>query len=235
MSSSRPYFFPQIAVLGRIPRVGSGKTRLARGVGAERAAALAAAFLADSVERARRVAPGGTWFYVAPEPDRDPAETLADARQRVDPAVRVELQVGAHLGARMDGALAELTARGPAILVGADVPDLPDRFLHESLARLAGPSDQPRLVLGPAADGGFVLVGADRAPGAMLRDESAWGTPDVCARTLRLARTAVPPWDVHELPPWWDVDEPADLAALAARLRAGDGSVAPRTAELLAI
>ncbi len=215
---------PQIAVFGRIPRVGTGKTRLARGVGPERAAELARAFLLDGLERALRVAPSGAWFYVAPEPDRGTVETLAAARQLVDPGIRIALQDGPHLGARMDAALAALTVSGPAVLVGADVPDLPARILRDAVQRLAGASPVPRLVLGPAADGGFVLIGSDRAPGAMLRDESSWGTGDACARTRERAEGATPPWSVEVLEPWWDVDEPADLTALRERLCAGAGA-----------
>ena len=76
-----------------------------------------------------------------------------------------------------------LTATGPAILVGADVPDLPVRYLETAVASLLPASGAARLVLVPAADGGFVLIGSTRAPGAILRDETEWGIPDVCART----------------------------------------------------
>ncbi len=230
---------PQIAVFGRIPRPGAGKTRLARGVGEARAAELARAFLLDSLDQALQLAPGGTWFHVAPEPDRDAAATLAAARALVDARVRVALQEGPHLGARMDAALAALCAHGPGLLIGADVPDLPPGFVRQAFAWLAG-RDAERLVLGPAADGGFVLIGANRAPGAMLREEPEWGTAGVCARTRRLAAAATPPWQVLELEPWWDVDEPGDLAALEDRLRArfaSDGGAAAggprRTAALL--
>ena len=217
---------PQIAVFGRIPRPGAGKTRLARGVGVERAAALSRAFLGDTIRRMRLAAPGGTWFHVAPEPDLGPAETLALAEEMFPDGVRIALQEGDHLGARMNHALAALTTLGPSVLVGADVPDLPLSFVARGIEWLAGARDggdgaaAPRLVLGPAADGGFVLIGADRAPGAMLRDEDSWGTAEVCARTRRRAREERPPWRVLELDPWWDVDEAEDLDALAARLLA---------------
>jgi rSAM/selenodomain-associated transferase 1 len=228
-----PQFLPesqQIAVFGRIPRPGAGKTRLARRVGVERAAELARAFLLDGLDRSLALAPEGTWFYVAPEAADATAATLAAARELVDARVHVALQEGPHLGARMDHALAALCAHGPSVLIGADVPDLPPAFIQQAMAWLAGPSRAPRLVLGPAADGGFVLIGADRAPGAMLRDEPEWGTAGVCARTRRLAAAATPPWQVRELEAWWDVDEAEDLAALADRLgaahTAGSGAAA---------
>jgi hypothetical protein len=230
---------PQVAVFGRIPRPGAGKTRLARGVGQARAAELARAFLLDSLDLALRLAPEGTWFYVAPEAGTDAAATLAAARALAGARVHVALQEGPHLGARMDAALAALSARGPGLLIGADVPDLPAEFMRRAIAWLAG-QEPARLVLGPAADGGFVLIGANRAPGAMLREEPEWGTAGVCARTRRLADAATPPWQVLELDPWWDVDEPEDLAALEERLRARfapDGGAAAegprRTAALL--
>jgi rSAM/selenodomain-associated transferase 1 len=226
---------PQIAVFGRIPRVGAGKTRLARVVGAERAAELAEAFLRDALEHAWRLGLPMTWFCVAPEPDRRPAETLAAARALTGGRIQVTLQQGSHLGARMDSALEMLTIMGPGILVGGDVPDLPLAYLQTAVARLLHRSEGPRLVVGPAADGGFVLIGSNRAPGAMLRDETVWGSGDVCARTIRLAEAATPRWNVHRMEPWWDIDEPADLVALGQRIRGLKADVPLHTARALGL
>ncbi len=219
MTSPGGKLIPQIAVFGRIPRVGAGKTRLARGVGPERAAELARAFLLDGLERAFRVAPEGAWFYVAPEPDREASATLADARSLAGGRIQVALQEGPHLGARMDAALETLTRLGPGILVGADVPDLPVPHLRTAIANLLPDSGVPQLVLAPAADGGFVLIGSTRAPGAMLRDETEWGTGEVCARTIRRAEAEPARWRVHRMERWWDIDEPEDLIALRERIR----------------
>jgi len=79
---------------------------------------------------------------------------------------------------------------------------------------------RPRLVLGPAGDGGFWLVGADAPLDGLLAARTVWGTGDVLARTLADAAAAEHRWDVHSIDPWSDVDTGRDLAALAARLAA---------------
>lgn len=225
MSTPAPRPPVGIGVFGRLPRPGAGKTRLAAAVGADRAARLAAAFLGDVLDRARLVAPAGTWWWIAPEAGRADADLLAEARAGglAPDGVRLAVQRGAHLGERMAHALAVLLAEGPAMLVGSDVPDVPVPFLERAAAALARPAREPRahaaarrLVLGPARDGGFYLVGCDAPPGELLAGRDAWGDAGVLARTLDDAARAG--WDVERLEPWDDVDTAADLARLAARL-----------------
>lgn len=213
----------RIGVFARVPRPGTGKTRLAAGIGPERATTLAAAFLGDSLERARLVAPADTWWWIAPEPGREEAELVAEAAAAgLAPAgTTLALQRGAHLGERMAHALAAMLPAGPAILVGADVPDLPLAALERARTiLLAGRTDgRPRLVLGPADDGGFYLVGCDAPPGDWLAGPAHWGGDEVLARTRDGAERGG--WGVTLLDPWGDVDTPADLGALEARLEAG--------------
>jgi len=70
-------------------------------------------------------------------------------------------------------------------------------------------------VLGPADDGGYYLIGFRReAFTARVFTGITWGGRDVAAKTL-----AILAWEekqVHILPVWRDIDEPADLAALIA-------------------
>ena len=225
---------PQIGVFGRLPGSGSsGKTRLARDVGPARAAALAEAFLGDVLERTDAVAPERTWWWIAPGGDRGDREGGADtegalvaaaARSGFAPArVRLAVQRGAHLGERMEHALATMLAAGPALLVGADAPDVPLAAVAGALAWLGDEADRggrPRLVLGPAEDGGFWLVGTDEPLRGLFAAHDAWGTDTVLARTLADAAAANPPCDVHQVETWRDVDTGRDLEALGARLAA---------------
>ena len=93
-----------------------------------------------------------------------------------------------------------------AIVVGSDVPDLPEAFMQESFAALEAYDS----VIGPALDGGYYLIGFKREtflPEVFQGIE--WGTDRVLTRTLDIfgehQRTA------YLLPPLRDIDTPEDL------------------------
>ena len=94
-------------------------------------------------------------------------------------------------------------------------------------AALAGRAD---VVLGPAADGGYYLIGLGR-PAPDLFTGIAWGTAGVIEATL--ARAGAAGLAPHLLPPSFDVDQPADLARLRALLARGEVSL-PRTTGVMA-
>ncbi|MEO6463821.1 MAG: DUF2064 domain-containing protein, partial [Candidatus Eisenbacteria bacterium] len=172
------------------------------------------------------VAPARTWWWIAAESGADdaPAVIAAAAATGLAPAtVRLAVQQGAHLGERMEHALVTMLDEGPSLLVGADAPDAPLAAMLHAVALLGDDADRggrPRLVLGPAHDGGFWLVGMDARPEGLLAGHAAWGTADVLDRT-RAAATASPRgWETHAVEAWSDVDTGGDLGALEARLRA---------------
>jgi hypothetical protein len=86
------------------------------------------------------------------------------------------------------------------------------------------------LVLGPAADGGYYLIGLGR-PLPSLFAEIPWGTGDVLAATRTRARALG--LRTHLLPPSFDVDEVDDLRRLRAAIVSGEADL-PRTAAILA-
>jgi glycosyltransferase A (GT-A) superfamily protein (DUF2064 family) len=108
------------------------------------------------------------------------------------------------------------------VLIGSDSPDLPRQRLTEAFAAL----EECDVVLGPAADGGYYLIGlARRIP--RIFDGITWGSREVWQQTTRRLAAAGIRW--RELAPWYDVDELADLAGLRSRLRdaaAGDPHLA---------
>ncbi len=87
------------------------------------------------------------------------------------------------------------------------MPDAIDA-VEAGFRQLAAGSD---VLLGPAADGGYVLIGLNR-PAPTLFQNIAWGTPTVLEATRRRLRRAGLNW--AELPVGWDVDTPADLQRL---------------------
>jgi rSAM/selenodomain-associated transferase 1 len=125
-------------------------------------------------------------------------------------------QRGAGLGERMYNSLLDGLARFErVVLVGSDCPAIDGGYLLQALEAL----ERAEIVLGPAADGGYTLVGARRVPREMF-EGIAWGTTGVFAETTRRLRRLRVPW--AELPTLADIDRPQDLPHWKA-LRAARG------------
>ncbi|MCU0593109.1 MAG: TIGR04283 family arsenosugar biosynthesis glycosyltransferase [Desulfobacterales bacterium] len=117
------------------------------------------------------------------------------------------------LGRRMEACLRAAFEEGAerTVLIGADIPALSPAVLVQAFTAL----DHYDLVFGPAADGGYYLVGATaagfRRSTAFLGSGITWGAPDVLVRTLRRVRDAHLTCTLLET--FADVDGPADLPA----------------------
>ena len=113
-------------------------------------------------------------------------------------AARVTQQRGADLGERMFAAIERgLGLCDRVILVGSDCPQLDADYLRSACAAL----DTCQVVIGPALDGGYVLIGARQIDARVFRGVP-WGSAEVYAQTLATS-----------LKPLADVDTPADLPA----------------------
>jgi hypothetical protein len=95
-------------------------------------------------------------------------------------------------------------------VIGSDLPDLPARVVRDAVSALNGA--QRRVVLGPATDGGYYLIGLNGAHPLLFRDIH-WSTDRVLAQTCAAAKADG--LDVRLLDPWADVDSAADLERLA--------------------
>lgn len=194
-----------LVVFARCPEPGRVKTRLARTVGDEAAAALYAAFLSDL--RARfAAAPLAVHWAVAP-PDAGFAGRFAI------PAGETFAQEGDDLGTRMHAAFVHARDAGFArcVLIGSDLPQLALATVERAFAAL----DHADLVLGPASDGGYYLIAARRPLDVFAG--VAWGTETVLAATR--ARAAELHLTVELLDEDFDVDDADDLARLEDLLR----------------
>ena len=98
------------------------------------------------------------------------------------------------------------------MLVGSDLPDLSPEPLRAAVDVLD--AEPHVLVLGPAADGGYYLVGATQLPDIFTGID--WGGPDVLAQT-RSRRGPGPVWRAAIVAMQSDVDRPSDLALVRAR------------------
>jgi rSAM/selenodomain-associated transferase 1 len=111
---------------------------------------------------------------------------------------------------------------GSVCLVNADSPTLPTAVLVETVRQLQEPGD--RVILGPAADGGYYLIGLKEFH-ARLFEEIDWSTDRVYRQTLvRAGEIGVA---VASLPEWYDVDDDATLAVLAREIRLREGAANP--------
>jgi rSAM/selenodomain-associated transferase 1 len=163
-----------LVLFARAPQLGSGKRRLARDIGVVAALRFERLMLAQLL---RLLGQDGRWrLRLAVTPDR------ACRRARLWPRdTPIAAQGGGDLGQRMRRALAACPP-GPAVLVGTDIPALAPDHIAEAF-RLLGRHD---LVFGPAADGGFWLIGARRSPRPLppLFGEVRWSGPHTLADAL---------------------------------------------------
>jgi uncharacterized protein len=164
-----------VGVMARAPS-SIGKTRLAPHLSPDRLRALRAALLADTLHAVENL-PDVFIFFTPDEADQEMATLAGGARSRVP-------QCAGDLGARMLGALRYLLddrKYEAALLVGSDIPLLTPGHLREAAETLRGYGG---LVLGPADDGGYYLIGMTQ-PHAALFDGIAWGSESVLTDTLR--------------------------------------------------
>lgn len=119
-------------------------------------------------------------------------------------------QEGADLGERMWRAVCSAAQRSRRqLLIGVDSPVLDAAYLSAALAELR---TGRQAVLGPAEDGGYVLLALAK-PAPELFFDIPWGTDRVAAVTG--ARLDALGWRWSRLPTLWDLDRPEDLPRLA--------------------
>lgn len=206
MNLPHDYEFPtaRLLIFAKAPVPGRVKTRLAGRLGTRGAAELYKKLLRRTlaIARAARLCPVELWCA----PDGRHGFFTACRREY---GVRLRRQCGGDLGRRMNQALNRtLTVHRFAVLIGGDCVSLGAAELHAAFSRLATGRDA---VLGPARDGGYLLVGLRQPRPALFRG-IAWGMPAVLAATRRRLRWSGVDW--AELSPGWDVDTPADLRRL---------------------
>jgi rSAM/selenodomain-associated transferase 1 len=194
-----------VGVFARAPAAGRAKTRLILLLGAHGAAELQTALILDTARKVNKLSrTAERWFFCAGGTYSDfPGHsewTLAEQR-------------GRDLGARVDRAFQTLLRlHEAAVIIGTDSPLLAPRTLHRALTELR----VCEAVLGPCPDGGFYLIGLRRPVPGIFRGVH-WGTSFAFRDMRRNLIGAGLACSILE--PAWDVDRPADLLALARRLR----------------
>ena len=199
------------AVFCKTPAAGLSKTRLSPPLRADECASLSACFIRDVAATVGALTYDGD---VSGYAVYTPAGSEQRLRALLPMGFRLVLQGEGDLGARLYKATADLLAIGHAgaILINSDSPTLP-------LAILRAAADAVRredaVVLGPALDGGYTLIGLSRAHRRIFAD-IPWSTPQVYERTVERAREMRLP--VVSLPQWYDIDDGDSLRLLESEL-----------------
>lgn len=239
-----------LMMVAKQPVPGRCKTRLCPPLQPAEAAELYQAFLTDLMQRLAHLAgagptagcmagptgglaggiagglSGGLACGVAYTPESDPAYFQQHA-----PAVLEHMvQQGGDFGERLDSIARRCLERGDeqVVIMSSDSPNLPSDLLLSAFDRLRTAD----VVLGPAEDGGYYLIGL-RAYTPQVFQNITWSTEVVLAQTLERAHAAG--LVTALLPPWYDVDTVADLHRLAEDVLSDSGAKAnPATAAALA-
>ena len=198
-----------VVIFAKAPIPGLVKTRLCPPLTPDEAATLHGSFILDALERTKAAVaqlklPIDRYLACAPSATHVFFKIMEERQ-----GVKLIDQVGDDLGARMNQAFQTLFAQRyrQVLLVGTDVPTLPLDHFKQALTALE-PHD---LVLGPALDGGYYLIGLKR-PAPELFADIPWSTDQVLRRTQEKAATIG--FKASLIEPWRDVDTLADLEAL---------------------
>jgi uncharacterized protein len=218
-----------IGIICKAPEPGRSKTRLATAIGEVAASELSACFVRDvgaAIEAVPETLGRRGYGVYAPVGAEHIMQQLLPA------GFGMLLQAGDDLGYVLIGATRALLLAGHdcVLLVNGDSPTLPTHLLVQAVKTLREPGD--RMVLGPASDGGYYLIGL-KHPHKQLFTQIAWGTETVARTTCE--RAAEIGLATTLLPEWYDVDDVKtlrwlqdELAGRSTRFRDGGFAAASR-------
>ena len=211
----------QLAVFVRPPKSGTVKTRLAARFGDAGAARLYQAFAEDTIALCSRVRAAGRVHLALWSAGSD--DTVSDWAKRLgtSPRLQPEGDLGVRLAAAFDEGLRDYER---VVIIGSDMPTLPIELIGAAFDSL----ERSTFMLGPAHDGGYYAIGATGRVSPSF-EGVRWSTQNALADTVK----ANAPRQLAMLPPWYDIDEPEDLAVLRAHLSI-DSAAAPATASCMA-
>lgn len=196
-----------VAIICKTPTPGKSKTRLSPPLRPEECAAISTCFIQDLSATIGQLAQddnaSGHAVYT-------PVGSEVELRKLLPDEFGLTLQGEGDLGARLLKGIGDLLDAGhlAAILVNSDSPTLPLSILRAAVDAV---KRQDCVVLSPALDGGYTLIGLSK-PHARLFEDIPWSTSTVYQLTLDRAREIGLP--VVNVPGWYDVDDAASLAML---------------------
>jgi|YNPNPStandDraft_1061719.scaffolds.fasta_scaffold29926_1 rSAM/selenodomain-associated transferase 1 len=196
-----------LLIFVRYPKRGEVKRRLSLILDEDTVLDLYRCFVIDTMSLAFRVSVPFIICYT-------PSESLSLFKKWLGSSYDYAPQTGRDLGERMMNSFQYAFKHGykRVVLIGSDCPDLPERLVSDAYESL-GKHD---VVLGPAADGGYYLIGLrEQALDPTLFQGVEWGASNVFNETMN--RCSLKGYTVSVLPQWWDVDTCDDLVAMIKR------------------
>ncbi len=190
-------------------QTGKVKTRLGEKLGMQTAATIHQAFVTTLAKRFAQVADARV-IAVSPVEQLDEFRPIAAAGWQLVP------QAAGDLGERMRHFFeTSLQQHQRVVLIGSDSPTLPAEYLHQAFEAL---TNHP-VVLGPAEDGGYYLIGM-RTSVADIFTGIEWGEGEVLQHTLKKLQQQ--DCDYHLLPEWYDIDHLEDFVRLKDELKSAE-------------
>src|SRR3989338_1648464 len=212
-----------LIIFAREPKAGKVKTRMQGHLSLDMCVKLYKAFLKDALELARALkCSDKVLAYESSEPEPGYLKTIAWG-------FLFHKQEGKNLGEKMYHAFrfAKRNKCDKTIIIGSDSPNLHAEYIKDAYRRL-GKND---IILGPAQDGGYYLVGL-KNPCKGIFKGIKWSSKTVLEDTLKNARNMSK--KVWILKKWYDVDDPIGLVRLKSDLKK-EKKAAPWTRRLLKI
>jgi hypothetical protein len=161
----------------KYPEPGKVKTRLAKEVGDEEAAGIYGELARSNLETLRELSKQGIVITVV----FDPPEDCEKIKRWLSPFWHYSPQKGLHLGERLENAFQAAFGQGAqkVIALGSDTLGLDAELLQKAFKVL----DHCDIVVGPAKDGGYYLIGSVQ-PQPFLFNDIPWSTSHVLEATL---------------------------------------------------
>ena len=197
-----------LIIFAKLPRPGAVKTRLGASVGIGAASKVYAEIAEHAFSVGERLAATGMDVYIFYEP----AANEEEIRFWIKRPFTFMPQHGQTLGDRMQHGFEHTFSSGAArtVIIGSDIPELSVHTIELAFAAL----DRYDVVLGPAADGGYYLLGMS-APVKELFGGIPWSTSAVLEKTLQKLREFSLTWSL--LPVLSDIDTEEDYHAYLLR------------------
>lgn len=195
-----------ILIFAKAPLPGKVKTRLTPPLNPVQAAELHQKLLTRTLKMATQTALAPVSLYCSPD-QQHPFFVRCQQTYPIDLAQ----QIGDDLGARMQHGIETVLQHSRiAIVIGSDCPEMNQRYLEEAIQRLRSGSD---VVLGPATDGGYVLIGMKQIHPQLFSDIE-WGSDTVLGQTMeRIMQAGL---QLSLLESMQDIDRPEDLQHIKA-------------------
>lgn len=190
-----------LLVMAKSPEPGKVKTRLTSAMSAEQACAVYRSLLLHAVGQFHALSTIKVHYFISGD------LALFSQATGIQQA-NLHAQVQGDLGVKMSSAIQSIfdpSSPSKLLVVGTDCPFIDHAYLQQAVSAL----DDHDCVVGPASDGGYVLIGMTR-PQPALFNSIEWGSDRVLAQTL----SNMGERSYHLLPVLHDIDHPHDLVHL---------------------